>query len=248
MFKKIQHAYKSSSGLLPEILDELNFVDLCDLNLDERDRELKAKMDKMDCLADDFFITLGVMYVFDKRGVDNSDDYIYCIINSGGRHLPLIAYFLKTRGIDPHFVLPRYRDDEWFHKLDATKSFLNLVEKYSDIEIEPRGVSSLFCAHQRFDKTEWMPDEKELINLGIKRVVLLVEEGRGLNYALKTHSEFRLGMYTLDKEIYDIEARLNARDRKKILRFAKDDKLNLLAEATGKSKSEIKRALRSFKL
>jgi hypothetical protein len=248
LLQKIQEAYKSNFCLIPENFDRATFVET---------ENSPHKINGVDEVAfeylghvNDYFLALGAMYVFDKRGLGS--EATYYVINSGARHLPLIAYFLKTKNTDPYFVLNGYEDTKPEFKKTATKSFLDLADAYSKIEIkELESLASLFCAHQYFDKTEWMPKKEKLLDLGIKHVVLLVEESRGLNYALEMHPEFRqkLEEYgNFDPEIYDIEPRLNIRDRKKILRFAKDDKLELLSVATGKSKSEIKRALRSFKL
>ncbi len=204
IYKKIVGTYRSENSRIPENFEKDSFDDV-----------------PRDPLAEDYIndcaLALGMEYVMERRDLVDGEKGTFFVINAGAPHLPLMACFLKSHGIEPYFYIKGSAPS-------CTTSFIYFSSPFKKIALpEEPGLAQLFDAHADFDKVSTMPAVTKLKKFGISRAVVLVEYNyRPLNHTYRKHLEFgkRVAKYRkkrIDTQIIEIDPRPRENDFQRII-------------------------------
>ncbi len=210
IYKKIVGTYRSENSRIPENFERASFENV-----------------PRDPLAEDYIndcaLALGMEYVIGRRNLVDGEKSTFFVINAGAPHLPLMACFLKSHGIEPYFYIRGSAPS-------CTTSFIYFSSPFKKIDLpEEPGLAQLFDAHADFDKVSAMPAVTKLKKFGIGRAVVLVEYNyRPLNHTYRKHPEFgkRVAKYRkkrIETEIIEIDPRPREKDFQRIIDMLEED-------------------------
>ena len=211
--------------------------------------------------TNDVLLGMGLDYVFDKREL--GDDDTLFIVEGGFPHIPFISYALRYNNVEPFLWVETIKPDL---KRTYYSNFAYFSEQFNKLE---RGSfpARVFDTHSSIDRSDLIPMNGDLKEMGVETVVFLMEgvlpldsEYNTDNELTKLFSEERESYTSLyrslkrrfDVKIYEIDPRTTSHGFDKLVEHIEsdDDKMNFLVEVWGHNEhswDELRKILSKFK-